>query len=352
MKNNLRSFGVAQALAVGICLGLVMSSVSCGNRPPIAKCNRNTCDGCCDDTGTCFSPTDAGLQSPEACGLGGVTCEVCPTSQLCVDGQCRVGGMGGGSGGGGGASGGTGGSAGDGGVPCNATSCANGCCTSGGTCVGPAMQNFTRCGSGGVLCTGCPNGQSCQAGDAGVNRCAVPQCSTCLDTAGNCRPAVDDNYCGGNGGVCARCDTTNGQHCQNGRCVGMQGCTAANCDGCCSGSACIPLDGGVSNAQCGRMASACTTCTSPATCDLGTGTCVGGGGTGGGGGTFPFPDGGLTVCDMTTCPTGCCDFALGCLQNGMDYGGAGFAQACGSGGNVCKICIPDCASGMAIGFCF
>lgn len=367
---KLSSFGVAQALVLGLCVGLVASSVSCGPpKPAPARCNRNTCDGCCDENGQCFGKSDAGLQSNEACGLGGVTCQVCSSNQTCVDGNCRIGGMGGGSGGAGGSmGGGTGGTGGgssmlsDGGV-CNATTCPTGCCNASG-CVMPAQQNFTRCGSGGAACAGCPNGQACAARpDGGTgNVCQVPNCTACLDTSGNCRTdkntLTDDNFCGGPGGntsVCARCDTANGQRCMNGRCVGMSNqCNAMNCDGCCSGNTCISADAGqLSNAQCGLGGQACATCSSPATCDKATGMCMGGG-AGGGGGGFPGLDGGFgTVCDPTTC-AGCCDFLNGCLTNGAAYPppGGGLGQACGTGGGVCKICLPDCATGMALGLCF
>lgn len=369
------SFGVAQALALGLCVGLVVSSASCGTKPPIARCNRNTCpDGCCDGDGVCFGTNDAGAQSPQACGIGGVTCQECTSTMTCVMGQCRLatngggmGGMGGSGGTGGmaggtaGAGGGTGGSGGGGitgdGGTCNATTCPSGCCNAAGGCVAPAQQNFTRCGSEGVMCQGCPSGQSCSAKtDGGVgNACGIPNCSACLDTAGNCRTdkmtMTDSNYCGAAGSVCARCDTANGQMCQAGRCVGTsQSCNASNCDGCCAGNTCVRADGGLSNAQCGRNAAACVTCNSPATCDTATGMCMGGG-AGGGGGGFPGLDGGgFPTCDPTTCPTGCCSFFSGCVQPGPDP--SGFGSNCGTAGMVCQFCIPDCATGMALGFCF
>lgn len=361
------SFGVAQALALGMCVGLVVSSASCGTKPPIARCNRNTCpDGCCDSDGVCFGTNDAGVQSPQACGINGATCQECSSTQACVMGQCRLTSNGGGTGGAGGSvAGGSGGAGGTGGMgggitgdggTCNATTCPTGCCNATGGCVAPAQQNFTRCGSGGVACQGCPNGQSCSAKtDGGMgNACGVPNCTACLDTAGNCRTdkqtMTDNNYCGAGGSVCARCDTTNGQMCQAGRCVGTSSmCNAMNCDGCCAGNSCVPADGGISNAQCGRNAAACVTCNSPATCDTTTGTCMGGGA--GGGGGFPGLDGGFPgACDAMSCASGCCLFGAGCMADGMSIG---FGVACGTGGAVCKLCLlaPDCATGMALGLC-
>jgi hypothetical protein len=377
------SFGVAQAVALGMCIGAWLSTASCGStRPPVAKCSRNTCTGCCDDTdGKCYAPDDAGVQSTQQCGLNGITCLQCRSGETCNQGQCRIvtgtGGGGGGTGGGNGDATGGGGSiegtGGGGGASCNATSCSTGCCNASGVCVPPQMQNFMRCGSAGALCASCPAGQACiTPADSGANHCEVPSCSACLDAVGNCRTdhdtMTDPNYCGASGGLCARCDSASGQMCVGGRCTTISvGCSASNCDGCCTNNnTCIGFaDGGLSNAQCGRNAALCQTCTAPATCELSSGNCVGGGtgggfggtgggfgGTGGGGGTLPFFDGG--TCDTTSCASGCCDVLLGCLQNGDDYppgGGATGIQACGSGGGACKLCPLNCALGMAAGLC-
>ncbi|MBL8953308.1 MAG: hypothetical protein JNK82_21190 [Myxococcaceae bacterium] len=360
MKN---SFGVAHALALGLCLGLVVSSASCsGTKPPTSKCTRTSCPtGCCDDDGSCYGANDAGVYSNEKCGFEGGVCNVCTMSQVCVMGQCKLagtaGGAGGGSATGGGSAGAGGGSAGStgGGTGtgnCNATNCANGCCTAQGQCNTAAQQSFSKCGAGGAMCAGCPVGQTCPANDAGTGGvCSVPNCGTCLDAQGTCRSEntmTNDNYCGSAGGLCQRCNTNNMERCMNGRCVGTSAmCNMSNCDGCCAGNTCIARDGGISNAQCGINAQACQTCNMPATCDANTGACMGG--TGGGGG-FPGLDGGFPLaCDATSCPAGCCIFGIGCLADGEDFN---LALACGTGGAACKLCAkPSCAASMAVGLC-
>ena len=76
-----------RAIALGAALGFVVAVVpSCGAKPATTKCNRNTCAGCCDEMGACFSGV-----SPEACGVDGITCLVCKTGQSCGAGACRNG---------------------------------------------------------------------------------------------------------------------------------------------------------------------------------------------------------------------------------------------------------------------
>lgn len=178
-----------------------------------------------------------------------------------------------------------------------------------------------------------------------MGTCSAPNCNACLDTAGNCRTdkmiETDNDYCGRDGGFCSRCDTVNGQQCTNGRCIGTTGaCTAANCpNGCCSGNTCVQQQ---TNAQCGLGGAQCATCTG-ATCNADAGVCVGSGGDGG----FMFPDldGGFgTPCDVTSCPTGCCNILLGCQVIGSEAGGAGSGlfsckdPATGFG-DVCLSCL-------------
>jgi hypothetical protein len=92
------------ALAVGALVGLVVSSVSCGPKPP---CSSDNCTGCCTGSGMC----EDGISTAH-CGSPGALCHVCSGAQLCIAGQCTTdAGMGGGSGGGsatgGGSAGGT-----------------------------------------------------------------------------------------------------------------------------------------------------------------------------------------------------------------------------------------------------
>jgi hypothetical protein len=323
----MRPLNSTHALFLGAVLGLgaaVLPS-SCGKPPVITRCNASNCDGCCDDTGSCFKGT-----SPEACGATGQTCAVCSMGQSCarVDqnsefgGRCTGGTTGGGDGGtgggGGGTTGGGGGTTGGGsatggggggstdGGTCNATTCANGCCSATGVCI--TNTTPSRCGAGGAACTSCMMGNTCVSG-------TCTPCAGCIDiSTGACQGGMSNTLCGKMGSFCQACDQQAGQTCQNGTCFGGTTCNATTCMGCCDGNNCkLPTQ--YTNAQCGQGAAgaACTTCLNGATCDaMDAGACVGGGGMGGGGGGLPGLDGGLggfcDPTDPTTCPgTDCCD---------------------------------------------
>jgi hypothetical protein len=297
------------AFAAAMLFAVVAPSCG-GSRAPKVFCSADTCPGCCDDTGACVDGKTAAN-----CGSSGVTCQQCTADQNCTGNgdtgfQCRVGGVantGGGSANGGGAGGGGGGTSSNGGGGnleggCSAANCAGGCCNAQGTCVAYAQQNYSKCGTAGAACGNCQVGKACQMGV-----CTAPTCTACMDTAGNCRTdkntLTDDQFCGSNDGLCAVCDTLNGEHCMNGHCVGATAtCNASNCDGCCSGNTCIGLaDAGISDAQCGIGGAACSTCTN-ATCNTTTGACDPQNGTGGGSGA----GGGVGTgsCDHTECTTG------------------------------------------------
>lgn len=98
--------------------------------------------GCCDRAGNCVAGT-----SNAACGSGGRTCATCTSTQACLASVCTN--VSSGGAGGGGA------------TVCDSTSCANGCCTPGGTCVGPNNQ---QCGISGSQCLTCSNDTSCIQG--------------------------------------------------------------------------------------------------------------------------------------------------------------------------------------------
>src|SRR5262245_42609624 len=117
MTRNSSSFGVSQALAVGLCVGIALSSASCGTKPPPAKCDQVTCpDGCCDSDGNCSAKNDAGVQPNSACGLQGIQCLQCAPAESCIEGSCRRPmATGGGSAQGGGTGGSSGGAVGGGG---------------------------------------------------------------------------------------------------------------------------------------------------------------------------------------------------------------------------------------------
>jgi len=291
MLNN----STLRAIALGAALGFVAALVpSCGSTKPTPKCNRNTCAGCCDDTGNCFSGV-----SPEACGVDGVTCLVCKTGQSCNAGACRLSGGDGGTGGGTGGTGGTGGGTGG---------------TGGGTAGG------TGGGTGG---TGGGTAGGTGGGSGGGAACSNLNCANgCCDPVnGSCRVGDSNTSCGAGGLACKVCNTGIGQSCTNNACTGGQ-CDSTSCaGGCCSGNTCVTPP--TAN-QCGIAGSACVTCqgTSPA-CDVDAGVCLGGGGGGAGGaggaggfggtggfGGFGGTGGSIGACSPA-CTTGqCCDVLL------------------------------------------
>jgi hypothetical protein len=88
-------------LAMGLSMGLVMTSISCS--APKAACSVDTCTGCCAASGTC----EAGSTTAQ-CGAAGHMCVACAAAQLCSSGQCvSDGGTGGGAAGGGAGGGGS-----------------------------------------------------------------------------------------------------------------------------------------------------------------------------------------------------------------------------------------------------
>lgn len=345
---------VTRALALGAVAGFLFAMLpACGSKPTSTFCQG--CEGCCDDTGTCFP----GI-SVEACGANAETCTACTAGQVCerllvtssIGGKCAtpVAGAGGGSGTGGAGQGGgssagggaaTGGGAGTGGGStgtCDATNCANGCCTAAGVCITDTSP--TKCGAGGALCSPCSMGQTCIAG-------ACTDCAGCVDPqTGSCVTTFTDDRCPLNGAAsfCTKCDDNAGQTCRVvppatiAGCQGGTTCNSTTCAGCCDGNDCKePSE--FSNAQCGTgtAGQACVTCTNGASCDVtGTGQCEGGGPIGGGtGGGLGVPG----MCDSTTpCPSGqCCDLMLGLMGTCV-----GLGDPCGSLSGDLACLISDC----------
>jgi hypothetical protein len=324
-----------QALVLGVAVGFAFAVLpsSCGKPPVITRCNASNCDGCCDDTGSCFKGISA-----EACGAGGATCAVCAGGQTCAaldvasmfGGRCTGGTTGGGTGGGA-----TGGGSGNDGGTCGPTNCANGCCTAAGVCI--TNTTPSRCGAGGAACSSCMMGNTCVSG-------ACTPCAGCIDiNTGACQGGMTNMQCGKMGGFCQACDQQAGQTCQSGTCFGGTSCNATTCQGCCDGNNC-KVPSMYSTAQCGQGAfgAACIACLAGATCDaLDAGACVGGGGTGGGGGGLPGFDGGFDLCSLFGAPctsTQCCDVdpLFGILPTCYDVGEqCGSAGSC-SAGNVCQ----------------
>jgi len=108
-------------------------------------CNASNCQ-----TGCCFRNSCFTGRAIDACGTSGVECAVCPANNVCTTGVCAV--------------------PVDAGQPCNATTCATGCCF-GNACVGGTAND--ACGTGGLACNSCGAGnlcttQVCKQPDGGV----------------------------------------------------------------------------------------------------------------------------------------------------------------------------------------
>ena len=262
--------------------------------PPGATCTASSCPrGCCDSGGNCRAGT-----ARDACGTFGETCDDCPREgfPLC-DGTARscarvV-------------------------ERCDASTCADGCCSIvNGAPVCLRGDAAGACGTGGETCQNCGDaGLTCDGttGSCTGAPCNAETCPTGCCLGNECRDGLDETTCGGGGAECENCDAT-GRSCTadaqtgGGLCTGTPTCSAANCSGCCDGEFCLP-GGDVS--ACGGGAATCDVCDSGEACVLGRCEPVGG-------------------CNAQTCGTGCC-LGNDCLP-GTD------TNACGVGGGQCENC--------------
>jgi C2 domain len=99
-------------------------------------CAPGACSGCCSSTGACVAGTDNA-----ACGFSGNPCQVCQGTQTCKMGLCAA-------------------------PPCDATSCASGCCDSSGTC--QKGTEDTACGTSGQACQTCTSAEVCSNNQCGA----------------------------------------------------------------------------------------------------------------------------------------------------------------------------------------
>lgn len=215
--------------------------------------------------------------------------------------------------------------------PCNASSCANGCCDANGEC---QPSSGTTCGVGGQLCVRCGFTETCnlgicfggtQGGGSGTT-CGPSTClAGCCDTSGVCQPSTAD-HCGLAGETCGKC--ANGGNCNNGQCVGG---SIGGGSGTTGGGA--GTTGGGSGTTGGG-----TGVTGGGSATLGGGTGVTGGGsatTGGGVGTTGGGSG--------SCATGCR------LPNGScQLYAQQTPSTCGTGNAVCAQCPSgySCQTGV------
>lgn len=156
-----------------------------------------------------------------------------------------------------------------------AKKCADGCCTGKrGTCIRPAQQNATQCGTGGEICrTNC--------GGGGGDTCGAT-CATCCANGDCIDPAeISNAQCGFGGEACFACPAD--QSCD----AGVAGCCArkgAACGG--SGAPCCTIGGTL---RCGSN----STCCVPSATTAGSG--------------FAFCDGDQDCCDpIDVCQDGRC----------------------------------------------
>ncbi len=338
-----------QAILLGIAIGFSFAILpsSCGKSTVGTACSVN-CNGCCDTSGSCLSG-----QTTEMCGEKGASCEDCAAGEFCArvnpssdrGGRCTSrgtdgggganGATGGGTGNTGGGIGSTGGAGGGQTGNCDASNCANGCCTQAGVCITDTSP--ARCGSAGAVCAQCTTGNTCNAG-------LCTPCNGCIDlTTGNCEPGISAGSCGKAGGFCRACDQATGQTCQGGACFGGDVCNSGSCLGCCDGNTCI-AQSAYTNAQCGQgpLGAACVSCFGGQTCDaLDAGACTGtgaGGGTGGAGGGSGFPT--LDICTL--------EFNDPCVANRCCQplaSGFGGASNCVKHGTKCDLGISGTCDG-------
>ena len=105
---------------------------------------------------------------------------------------------------------------------------------------------------------------------------------------------------------------------------GGAGNPCGDCQGCCSGTTCVPFTE-QKNTQCGTTGSSCATC-SGLTCNTADGTCV---------------TANAGACNASNC-AGCCGMLAGNPHCYVDT-----ASACGTGGGQCSTCTPGtlCSGG-------
>lgn len=218
--------------------------VTKGTKPP--GCDATTCpNGCCNAAGICQVNTDT------ICGREGGACYNCQAANnICQLGVC---------------------------VPkgtkpptCDATTCADGCCDTAGSC---QRKNTKACGTGGGVCSICPSGTHCSA--TGVCEVPTQKCdaSTCADgccsSDGICQRIQGDSTCGAGGTICNDCASIGNvcnpttKACQ----APTPTCGSANCGGCCDANGqCIASP---TTQQCGKGGAACSACSSGYTCNVG-----------------------------------------------------------------------------------
>jgi hypothetical protein len=127
--------------------------------------------------------------------------------------------------------------------------------------------------TGGTAGSGGSTGDAGHAGGGGDSgqeggQCDAASCPDgCCDSGGHCQTS-DTGTCGTGGAACVACAA--GQACSGGKCA----CDAASCPaGCCNGGACLAY-AGQSNALCGTAGAACAGCPGGEVCSTSNGSCA------------------------------------------------------------------------------
>ena len=273
----------------------------CAGQQCSRSCDAGNCPGCCAGN-QCL----VGM-APNACGHGGAQCADCTSvggscapSDADAGGTCHAPAL------------------------CNASTCPAGCCDANGACrFGDADD---ACGAAGTSCRACPPSGACDNGRC--LSCTAKSCPDgCCDEADTCHPGTSDAMCGVGGDGCQSCSDV-GFTCVDQSCT-IPVSAFCQCDyGCCDAlNRCQP---GSANAQCGTGGDACSDCTADGLQCIGQG-CV------------DKTD--VSVCDVETCPTGCCDLFGACQQgiaNTMCGGFGADCQDCLQRGELCsnQQCTP------------
>lgn len=151
-----------------------------GGGAAVATCTPDNCAGCCRD-----DVCQAG-ESPNACGTGGVACEVCSGQAACTPDGCKE--------------------------PCTPDNC-KGCCD-GDTCL--AGTDDGACGAGGAACSACEGSRVC-ADNTCIDASCQANCASGCCSASGCEPGTTATACGSGAGACVACGT--GRTCTNHACV-------------------------------------------------------------------------------------------------------------------------------------
>lgn len=253
-------------------------------------CGPDNCSGCCTSGGDCILDL-----SDDQCGAGGQACAPCGGSEVCDrdSGQCAE-------------------------PPdCDATTCADGCCSEDDECITPA-DDGEACGSGGLQCAECDTGagEVCD-GSQCRTPCGPDNCTGCCADDFTCVEGddVDEGACGEQGGPCEDCDA--GAICEGGEC--REDSCENTCDGCCTAAdECISRDE-LDDDECGINGAPCQDCTQD-----GEEVCADPG-----------------VCVSAECAATCGDEDFGCCTEDGQCRPGDDPDECGAGGDACVDCGPN-----------